>query len=275
MFLDKQSIIEGAEKFKALFLDLIFPIECLSCGQEGVWLCEHCFRKLKFKPAQYCLHCKKENKFGQFCLVCQPRYALDGVWIAGIYEEQVIAKLIKSLKYGFAQDLATELGRFLILFLRDLINKNRISRADLASGVDWRKFKQIARRDSRISPANALLNFSKNLIMPVPLHSKRRRWRGFNQAEIIAKEVADHFKLDFNSDKLVRIKHKKPQAKLGERDRKSNIIDCFYWDGSGLANRNVILIDDVVTTGSTLNECARVLKDNGAGEVWGLVVAKG
>ena len=283
-------LTDHASKLRGFILDLIFPIECLGCGQEGIWLCEKCFRQLKFKPAQYCLHCKKENKFGQFCLVCQQRYALDGVWIAGIYEEQVIAKLIKSLKYGFAQDLATELGRFLILFLRDLINKSRIrtrnsriSYSDLVSGVDWRKFEQIAKRDSpvslsqdgRISPANILLDFSKNLIMPVPLHSKRRRWRGFNQAEIIAKEVADHFKLDFNSDKLVRTKHKKPQAKLGERDRKSNIIDCFYWNGSELANRNVILIDDVVTTGSTLNECARILKDNGAGEVWGLVVAKG
>ena len=209
-------LTDHASKLRGFILDFIFPIECLGCGQEGVWLCEKCFRQLKFKPAQYCLHCKKENKFGRFCLVCQPRYALDGVWIAGIYEEQVIAKLIKSLKYGFAQNLATELGRFLILFLHDLINKSRvrsrdsrIASSDLVSGVDWRKLRQISEHP------NALIDFSQNLIMPVPLHSKRKRWRGFNQAEIIAKEVADHFKLEMSTDKLVRIKHKKAQAKVG------------------------------------------------------------
>ncbi len=269
-------LLNHASRLRGFILDLIFPIECLNCGQEGAWLCEHCFRKLEFKPEQYCLHCKKENQFGQFCSVCQPRYALDGVWIAGIYEEQIIAKLVKSLKYGFTQSLATELGRFLILFLRDLINKSQIRRrdsrvasSDLVSGVDWRKLKRISEHP------NALLDFSENLIIPVPLHNKRKRWRGFNQAEIIAKEVASHFKLEMCTDKLVRIKHKKPQAKLGERDRKSNIVGCFCWNGNKLANRNVILIDDVATTGSTLNECARILKDNGAGEVWGLVVAKG
>jgi len=269
MFLNKQSIIESAGKFKALFLDLIFPIECLSCGKEGEWLCEKCFRKLKFKPAQYCLHCKKENKLGEFCLACRTQYALDGVWIAGVYEEQIIANLVKSLKYRFTQDVAKDLGRFLCLFLRDLINKSRIGRADLVSGVDWRKLGQVS------GHPNVLLNFSENLIMQVPLANKRKRWRGFNQAEVIACEIANHFKLEIRTDKLVRIKHKKPQAKLGERERKKNIVGCFAWNGSDLAGQNIIIVDDVVTTGSTLNECAKVLKQNGAGEIWGLVVAKG
>lgn len=258
-----------ASRLRDFALDLIFPIECLDCGQEKAWLCEKCFRKLRFKPTQYCLHCKKENDLGQFCPDCRPQYALDGVWIAGIYEEQIIAKLIKGLKYHFAQGIAKDLGKFLCLFLKDLINKGRLGRADLNSGVDWRRFEQ-----ARNIPV-ILFNFSQNLIMPVPLANKRKRWRGFNQAEAIAKEVADYFKLDFNFDKLIRVKYKKSQAKLSEIDRKNNIVGCFSWQGNELAGRNVIIVDDVATTGSTLNECAKVLKRNGAGEVWGLVVAKG
>ena len=258
-----------ANQLRDFILDFIFPIECLGCGRDGVWLCKKCFRKLEFKAVPYCLHCKSENEFGQFCPACRSQYALDGVWITGVYEEQIIAKLIKNLKYHFIQDIAEYLGEFLILFLRDLLSKSRISRSDLISGVDQHKFERISRHP------NALLNFSQNLIIPVPLSNKRKCWRGFNQAEIIASVIADYFKLDLSVDRLIRVKHKKPQAKLGEAGRKNNIIGCFVWQGRGLAGRNVILVDDVVTTGSTLNECAKVLKDNGAGEVWGLVVAKG
>jgi len=272
MALDKLSILESAGKLKALFLDLIFPKECFNCSQEGAWLCNDCFRKLKFKPEQYCLHCKKgkkENQQGQFCETCQKYYGLEGVWIAGDYNDLIIAKLIKSLKYHFTQEVARDLGKFLSLFLRDLINKSRIGRVDLVSGIGFRKLEQV--RDY----PNILLNISQNLIVPVPLHKKRKRWRGFNQAEVIACEIADHFNLELCIDHLVRIKHKKPQAKLGEAARKDNIINCFAWRGDKLANRNIIIIDDVVTTGATLNECAKVLKANGAGEVWGLVIAKG
>jgi len=280
MFLYSSKLLKSAKKLKALFFDLIFPIECLNCGQEGAWLCDRCFRQLTFKSGQYCLHCKQENKFGQFCPGCQPLYALDGVLIAGNYEDKIIAQLIKGLKYRFAKSIAKELGKFLALFLRNIVNKSRISRIDLTNGVDLRKFEQASQLPG------IFLNFNKNLIIPVPLHKKRKRWRGFNQAEVITDVLVNYFNLDISIDRLVRIKHKKPQAKLGEADRKTNIVGCFAWlalpnkenkkrPSLDLAGQNIILIDDVVTTGSTLNECAKVLKQAGANEVWGLVVAKG
>jgi len=111
--------------------------------------------------------------------------------------------------------------------------------------------------------------------MPVPLSKKRLKWRGFNQAEIIANILADNFKLEIDAKNLKRIKNTKPQAKLNERERRNNLADCFSWLGDKLNGRNIILVDDVATTGSTLNECAKVLKQAGASEVWGLVVANG
>lgn len=257
------------KKIWLFFLDLIFPIECLGCGREGSWLCGDCFKKVKFKPKQYCLHCKQENDFGQFCRPCQALYGLSGVWIATLYDDQIISQAIKTLKYHFVSGLAADLGKLLILFTDNLLEQSKILKPSLTNGLDWRSFNKAKHLNS------VILNFKGSLIIPVPLAAKRLRWRGFNQAEILAKIFANNYDLEMDAHGLVRIKHKKPQAKLAEAERLENIRDCFAWRAGNLNKRNIILIDDVVTTGATLNECAEVLKSAGAGEVWALVVAKG
>ncbi len=255
-------------QLRDFIFDLIFPIECLLCGKEGAWLCKRCFSKLKFKDQQYCLSCKKENKFGSFCLHCQPNYYLDGVWIAGDYDDKILAQLIKNFKYRFAQDIALILGNFLTIFLKNLLNQYRITGSNIRDGQMWRKFNNLA------ATPQIFFDFYKSIIIPVPLHKKRLRWRGFNQSQNLTQTIGQNFNLKINRN-LIRIKHKKPQAKLGEYQRKHNVKDCFAWQAYPLNNQNIILIDDVTTTGSTLNECAKILKKNGAKEVWGLVVAKG
>jgi len=261
-------ILNHALHLRDFILDLIFPTHCLGCKQEGVWLCRKCFRNLEFKANQYCLHCKLPNRFGEFCPECSKQYALDGVWIASEYDNTIIASLIKNLKYHFAKDLSIILGNFLFLFLKNLINQSRINKDDLAVGLSADKLYK-----TTICP-DILLNISSGLIMSVPLHKKRSRWRGFNQADRIASLVAGNFSLKI-SHNLKRVKHKKPQAKLNEAQRKSNLQGCFIWTGPSLKNQRIILIDDVTTTGSTLNECAKILKQANAEEIWGLVVAKG
>jgi len=254
---------------KEFFLDLIFPKECLGCGQEGIWLCSSCFNKIKLKTKQECLGCKKINDFGQICQTCAMSYHLDGVLVAVSYDEKIIVKLIKSFKYYFIKDLAQDLAKILISFLDDIISQDRINKVDLTAGLDWHKLQQV-----KILP-QVILNLKNSLIIPVPLSKRRLRWRGFNQAEILARAVAENYNLELNTGKLIRMKHKKPQTKLGSVARQKNIQGCFAWQGENLNKQNIILIDDVVTTGATLNECAKVLKANGAGQVWGLVVAKG
>ncbi len=255
MNLDLKRIKKDARFFWASFLDLIFPIECLICGKEGELVCKKCFFGLKIKPSQYCLHCKKENFIGKFCRDCRRSYFLNGVWIAGLYDDKNIAKLIRALKYSLIKDLANELGNFLAFFFRDLLNLYRINREKIN--------------------CKTLSDLRSVLVVPVPLHKKRKRFRGFNQADEIVRVFSRKFYLETDGDNLVRIKNVKPQAKLKEEARRENVKNCFVWQGKSLGGRNIVLIDDVTTTGSTLNECARVLKENGAGEVWGLVLAKG
>lgn len=111
-------------------------------------------------------------------------------------------------------------------------------------------------------------------LIPIPLSKKRLRWRGFNQAELLARELAAAFAYPLNQD-LKRIKHAWPQADLNGAERLNNIADSFAWTGTSLGGRTIILIDDVATTGATLNEAARILKTAGAGAIYGLVLAKG
>lgn len=282
MFLIKKDFKKNAIKLKAFFFDLLFPVECLNCGKDGIWLCASCFSRIELREKQHCLACKKESAFGEFCRDCRSDCSLKGILIAGNYEDELLSKLVKNLKYKFARNLSEDLGRFLIIFLSNIsgIAANNFSVAvttvqDPLRGAN----KGELNADSPILPL-ARANrkdfcFKNALVIPVPLHPRRERWRGFNQAELIARELADYFNLDMSVGGLIRIKHRKPQTKLNKQDRKNNIKNCFAWRLGGLSGKKIILVDDVATTGSTLNECARVLKKNGAGEIWGLVAANG
>ncbi|MDD5071919.1 MAG: double zinc ribbon domain-containing protein [Patescibacteria group bacterium] len=266
--MDKKRFLNHVLSSRNFILDLIFPIECLGCGTEGVWLCEKCFRKLPVESGQFCPGCKKSNDFGNFCPACSPAYFLDGVWVAGNYENRIIALLIKNLKYHFAKDLAKILGKFLVLFLRNLINKARINSNILKTGLGREDIAK-AKKAPEI-----IFDFEDCLVVPVPLHKRRERWRGFNQTKAIAQVVAGHFNLKISFG-LLRIKHRTPQAKLDAEKRRENIRGCFSWQGENLKNERIILLDDVATTCSTLEECAKILKQAGAQEVWGLVIARG
>ena len=113
------------------------------------------------------------------------------------------------------------------------------------------------------------------LIMPVPLHPKRLRERGFNQSLLLARHVsrALHIDLDFLS--LRRVRYTPPQASLAKSERKQNVRGAFELKNQdAVKGINILLVDDVVTTGNTLNECARILRKGGARKVFGLSLAR-
>ena len=114
------------------------------------------------------------------------------------------------------------------------------------------------------------------VVVPVPLH-RRRLWdRGFNQAELLARVVAQELAYPLVAP-LTRRVPTRPQFNLSRRDRRANIAGAFAMKPRGREQINhkiVLLVDDIVTTGATMNECAKILKQNGAREIWGLVLAK-
>lgn len=228
-------------RLRNLILDLLFPLECLNCGEEGSYLCENCFQELKNSEENYLTLTPANLKANN----------LKKIYLAGDFNSSILNNLIIKYKYNFISALGKPLARFLISFWRDKIITKINDREEI---------------DQVETPSL--------LVTPIPLADKRLKWRGFNQAEILAREFSTQLHYELNLD-LKRIKHKKAQATLNELERLENIKSVFIWTGKNLNGEKIILIDDVATTGATLNEAARVLKEAGAKEVYGLVLAKG
>lgn len=115
---------------------------------------------------------------------------------------------------------------------------------------------------------------SPDLIIPVPLHRKRLLWRGFNQSTQLARSLGATRGIPVHNDGLIRIRHTPPQTRLDRRERQANIKDAFAADRETVADKIVLLVDDVYTTGATLRECAHTLKQAGARGVDVLVLGR-
>jgi competence protein ComFC len=186
-----------------------------------------------------CNDCFKTIRVYRLSITGNQSGNLDGLWLAADYRQPLLQKLLHSYKYHFIFDLAQPLSNLLINFLKP-------HHRSLA--VNW--------------------------VIPVPLAYKRRLWRGFNQAEFLAQSVSTTFDWPFNSDLLIRQRSTRPQVGLTAVERQHNLAGAFtVKNQSAIKGKTILLVDDVFTTGATLNECSQVLRAAGAGRVYGLVVA--
>ena len=112
-------------------------------------------------------------------------------------------------------------------------------------------------------------------IMPVPLHPSRKRMRGYNQAEILASELSQRMGIPFKNNVLFRIRKTVPQNELDDEERRQNLRGAFGVSAEWIPCRNVLLIDDIYTTGSTVERCAKMLKKAGAQNVYFLTISIG
>ena len=114
-----------------------------------------------------------------------------------------------------------------------------------------------------------------DIIIPVPIHKKRKTLRGYNQSELIAKKLSDKFKMPMYIDVLKKQINTIPQSSLGKKARKNNAQNVYKVDNmQKIKNKNVVILDDIYTTGATANECIKVLKDAGAYRVGIVTIAK-
>ena len=214
------------------------PAACLICGQSQSWLCPFCFSKIKQK-APRCFTCGCLNQSG-LCLDCSPGWQLDGIIAAGSYSDRRLRQLIKAYKYRFSKQLSGPLSSLLIKAYR--------KQAPLA-------------------------NICPTAIAAIPLHCSRERWRGFNQSLLLANKIAKTEDWPLLNG-LKRKKAGNSQAGLSITKRKQNLIGAFSYEGPKLDGEEILIIDDVITSGQTLNQAAKVLKKAGAESVWALVLAK-
>ena len=246
-------IIKQAKRLVLWLADIFFPVECLGCGQPGHWLCLSCLQKISWRVVQTCPCCLKPNFWGEYCVDCY--HYLDGIMVAGSYEDKLLKQAIKSYKYRLVRELASPLSSGMILWLGRFLQD--------FTGLQKQK-----------TLPKIFDDFNNCLVISVPLSRQRQAWRGFNQSELLARAIANFFDLELSTKELKRIKQGQTQASLTKKQRLTNVQNCFVWQGGKLWGRSVLLIDDLATTGATLSECAKVLKRVGAKEVWGLVLAK-
>jgi ComF family protein len=200
--------------------------------------------EIEIAPQNYCPLCKKSSPNNKICPNCLTETKIKAIWVAGDYNQKILQDLIHNLKYNYLEDISADLAKFLFRYL---------------------KFKNIFDH-FQITADNAVF-------IPVPLHKKRFLSRGFNQSELLADNLGKLMGLK-KSNILQRIKNTQTQINLSRKERQENVRDAFAVLEKNINNKKIILIDDVLTTGSTFKECAKVLTDAGFNEIYGLVVAQ-
>ena len=231
----------AVSKAKNLVLDLLFPKFCVSCRKEGDFLCEDCAKSLVFL-APSCFLCGKRNLSGKTCPACNKKTAIRRFFAPFSYKNEVIRSAIHLYKYGRARELGDVFGEF------------------LAGMLEFYEFEP-----------------RQNMVfIPIPLHKSRKRERGFNQSEILTEFLGTHFGLLAAADALSRVKNTLPQIEMeDDTGRRENIREAFLADRpEAIKNKTIILVDDVSTSGATLEEAARALKKAGARSVWAAVIAR-
>jgi len=282
--------VDNFSKIKNFSLDLVFPRFCFGCQKEGTYLCNDCRSLLDISEFNYCLcdrnpqqllpQQKSGKPFGTAqgkCNRCQNKI-LSGLYFALPYKEkQLTKKLIHNFKYKpYIKDLAETLSSVLIEhFIKTNKNTNEI----------W----------------------ENSVLVPVPLDKTKLKIRGYNQSAELAKELAKVLQIPVVSDVLIKVKHTDSQMELSKVEREKNLQGVFAisptrhsgesqnpeclqcsWipgprllggqearnDSEDLYGKKIFLVDDVYTTGATMQECAKILKESGAKQVWGIAIAR-
>ncbi len=238
--------------WKNNFVSLLFPVKCVICQQEtensrkNKLICTDCLKKLAPSFDLHCILCEAKNADGKICYSCTAlgyKSHLDRLIYPFSYSDKSVQKVIKAFKYHFIKDLEKPIGRLLTLYLNKVLDQSKL----------------------------------KDLILtPVPLHKLKYNQRGYNQSELLVRQINHHSGKSILTNVLVKTRPTKDQASLKDNQRLKNIEGVFKCaEPEKVLNKKILLIDDVYTTGATMQECARVLKEVGAAEVIGLVIARG
>jgi ComF family protein len=218
-------------------LDFLLPPRCGACRRIGSWLCDVCLRKIRRLEEPMCRRCGVELPSVRDDCGCRARLpSLTRLRSAVAYEGPV-EHAVRRFKYEGWRRLAGPLAQLLAERL-------------VVEGVAAR------------------------WVVAVPLHPARLRQRGFNQAELLSQELRKRLMLDGPPGVLTRTRATPPQVGRDRLRRLENVRGAFAWSGAGLTGEAVLVIDDVATTGATLDACAAALRAAGSGPVTGVSVAR-
>jgi len=226
------------KQLQSQVIDFFYPRVCLGCGKIGDFVCIRCENRLKRIYPPLCQRCGRPETSGTLCRECWSKQGnIDLIRSVFIFEG-IIRDAVHALKYNNLRAIAGRLGRF----MAEYYTENKLA---------------------------------ADILLPVPLHESRMRQRGYNQSELLAREVSSIINVPVYTDPLVRIRNNRPQTHTANaEERRSNVRDAFKCQEGRVEGKNIVLIDDVCTTGATLEACATALKAQRAGIVLGFTLAR-
>ena len=225
--------------------ELFFPsnYRCILCGEELdhntlYSICDDCMNKLPFNNGKVCLRCSEPlGSMANYCLHCKKTKPYFTKNISLFLYEYPINKVIRQLKYDNKKYLSSTFSNMIA---------GEISKMDV-------KF---------------------DMVIPVPLYFKRQKIRGYNQSELLAESLNTKLGIEINTEALVKIKNTRTQANLTRAERMENLRDEFSVpDKKIVKGKTILLVDDVFTTGTTINECSKTLIEAGAKAVYSVTLA--
>jgi len=249
--MNNQSMIEYT---KEGLLNFIFPLDCKICEKpiresKGYSICEDCFKTIELIEQPYCVKCgkpliptvffKQNRKI--LCLDCKrKKYSFEFSRSTGVYDK-VLKKCIHLFKYYGEKKLAKPLGKLMV----DSLVKND-------------EFKK-----------------KIDLIIPVPLHGNDLKKRGFNQSVLLGKVIGDYLSIPVGESVLIKKKITLFQVNLSKKERKKNILRAFSVEKpEEIKGKNILILDDVFTTGATIEECAKELMKARTKNIFVLTLAR-
>jgi len=238
------TILSFFQKSYSLLIDLLFPSSCVGCDNFGPWLCDDCLKNIG-APIDTCIFCNEKTLHGLTCGDCRKKSKLSGIISVGGYKDPVLRNAVHAFKFSGVRDMAEPLGDQLAVRILQTLGSE-------------------------------LEDFA---IVPLPLHKKRENERGFNQSVLLANRISSLLTIPIVNI-LRREKATTPQASLDSKLialRQENIANAFCVNPEYATKipSKIIIVDDVATSGSTIDEVAKILEYKGAKEIWGAVICRG
>lgn len=227
-----------------IFLEMIFPGRCAVCDRILPWgqkeICEECKKKIQYSDGAMCFKCGKPVKEeDEYCFDCRNKehYFKQG---AALFPYEYIRLSLYRFKYSGRQEYASFYGRQMACRLED---KRR----------QWKP----------------------DALVPVPLHKKKLKKRGYNQAELIARELSGYWGIPVVTNLVVRCKNTRPMKEIVGTDRQNNLKKAFKLGANDVELNTIIIIDDIYTTGSTIDAVSKVCLEAGITNVYFMTVSIG
>lgn len=220
---------------------MIFPTRCPYCKEiaddKNIAICKECLTKLTLVKKPYCLKCGRhiEDEKIEYCTECNLHPKTYEFGMPLLSYDDISAPVMYDIKYNNKRDYIKTFAKMIYVRWKDKIKSLNIER-----------------------------------LIPIPIHEKRRRERGYNQAEDLAFYLSEYLNIELDLDLLYRIKNTKAQKELNPYERLKNLKEAFYCDEAykALNLKRVLLVDDIYTTGSTIEACSLALKSVGIEKVY-------